>query len=62
MTWHVQKAVKHLIEHALGASAGKCAAFTRMAIEAGGVTLVCHKPAKNYRSSLIAVVFALLLY
>ena len=41
-------------------SLGRCAEFTRKAIEAGGVTLVRHIAAKDYGTSLTAVGFVAL--
>ena len=55
--WDKTAAVKHLDDNALSASADKCAMYVRMAIEAGGVTLVRHDLAKDYGTSLIAVGF-----
>jgi hypothetical protein len=55
--WDKTKAVEYADSHVLDGSHGKCAAYTRMAIEAGGVTLTHHTSAKDYGSSLTAVGF-----
>jgi hypothetical protein len=55
--WDVGAAVKHLKSHARATSHGQCARYTRVAIEAGGVTLVHHVSAKDYGSSLTKVGF-----
>jgi hypothetical protein len=53
MTWDVNKAVKHLKNHARLHSTGKCASYVRQAIEAGGsIHLVRQESAKNYGTSL----------
>ena len=55
--WDVDKAVAHLNSHASKESQGRCAAYVRQAIEAGGVTLVRQASAKNYGDSLEKVAF-----
>lgn len=55
--WDVDKAVEYLNKHALKKSSGRCAQFTRLAIEAGGVRLAHHASAKDYGSSLIKAGF-----
>jgi co-chaperonin GroES (HSP10) len=57
MVWDPTKAVKELKANARSKSAGQCAKYTRIAIEAGGVVLTRHNSAKNYGSSLVAVGF-----
>lgn len=57
MVWDPQKSVKELKKNALSTSSGKCAKYTRIAIEAGGVVLTRHDSAKDYGSSLLAVGF-----
>src|SRR5688572_5900426 len=62
MGWDVEKAVRHLQANAESGSLGKCARYTREAIEAGGGTLTRHISAKNYGSSLTAVGFVALTF
>ena len=54
------KAVKYLDLHGGNTSLGRCAEYTRKAIEAGGLTLVRHTFAKDYGSSLTRVGFTAL--
>jgi hypothetical protein len=49
--------VAYLNQHALPKSYGRCAEFTRRAIEAGGLKLARHLYAKDYGASLTAVEF-----
>jgi hypothetical protein len=58
MSWDVQKAVAHLQKHAKLKSLGRCAQYTREAIEAGGITLARHESAKDYGLSLLAAGFS----
>lgn len=55
--WDIDKAVKFLDSHAGPKSHGRCAEWTRRAIEAGGVVLARHTLAKDYGSSLRNVGF-----
>jgi len=55
--WNKDKAVDYLNSHANNNSLGRCAEYTRRAIEAGGVKLTHHTSAKDYGSSLLAVGF-----
>lgn len=55
--WDKKKAIEHLNCHAQGSSLGHCARYTRLAIEAGGLTLTQTRSAKDYGPSLIAVGF-----
>jgi hypothetical protein len=55
--WDRETAVSFLNSHASQLSHGRCAEYTRKAIEAGGVTLARHLAAKDYESSLRAVGF-----
>lgn len=55
--WDLDKAVTYLQSHAAATSQGRCAEYTRKAIEAGGVTLNRHGSAKDYGPSLKAVGF-----
>jgi hypothetical protein len=57
MSWDVDKAVTHLQKHAKQKSLGRCAQYTREAIEAGGVVLARHESAKDYGLSLLAAGF-----
>jgi hypothetical protein len=57
MPWDLDKAIQHLTKNAGGASQGRCAEYTRQAIEAGGVTLVRQTHAKDYGTSLLAAGF-----
>jgi hypothetical protein len=57
MPWNVNQAVGHLNDNAEPASVGRCAQYTREAIEAGGVSLVHHESAQDYGPSLSAVGF-----
>lgn len=56
--WDVDAAVKKLDARARDKSLGRCAEYVRVAVEAGGVTLVRHTSAKDYGSSLLAVGFS----
>ncbi|MQA41727.1 NlpC/P60 family protein [Rugamonas aquatica] len=56
--WDTKVAVAYLDKHARSASHGKCAAYVRKAIEAGGVRLHRHASAKDYGENLIAAGFA----
>lgn len=58
--WDKDKAVEYLTTHASDHSLGRCAEYTRHAIEAGGVTLQRHNSAKDYGPSLIKVGFVAL--
>lgn len=58
--WNVEDAVKMLNGRAKDHSLGRCAEYTRIAIEAGGVVLKRHISAKDYGSSLLAVGFTTL--
>ena len=55
--WNRDVAVAYLNSHAMNASHGRCAEYTRKAVEAGGVKLVRHTSAKDYGSSLRTVGF-----
>lgn len=55
--WNANRAVDYLNTHATGHSLGRCAEFTRKAVEAGGVTLARHQSAKDYGRSLFLVGF-----
>jgi hypothetical protein len=57
MLWDRDKAVGHLRKHGLTHSTGRCAQFTREAVEAGGVQLIRHGSAKDYGDSLTRVGF-----
>lgn len=57
MAWDKVKAITHLQLHAQGKSIGQCAAYTRRAIEAGGVVLSRHQFARDYGISLMSVGF-----
>jgi hypothetical protein len=57
MSWDREKALEHLRKHANEKSIGRCAAYTRDAIEAGGVVLIRHASARNYGISLLAIGF-----
>ena len=52
--WKREIAVAYLNQHAMNKSHGRCAEYTRRAIEAGGVTLHRHTSAKDYGESLRA--------
>jgi hypothetical protein len=54
----VDAAVKKLDARAQDKSLGRCAEYVRVAIEAGGVTLVRHTSAKDYGDSLLGVGFS----
>jgi hypothetical protein len=58
--WDCTKAVASLDANAHSQSIGLCAEYTRMAIEAGGVTVVHVPAAKDYGNSLITVGFVAL--
>ena len=51
--WDVTKAVEYLNKHAHKKSLGRCAQYTRQAIEAGGIRLTHHTSAKDYGNSLV---------
>ena len=57
MPWDAYAAAEFPRANARPKSIGQCGAYTRQAIEAGGVTLVHHHPAKDYGPSLTAVGF-----
>jgi hypothetical protein len=57
MSWDVNRAVAQLKKQAHAKSQGRCAQYTRQAIEAGGVTLARRGSAKDYGLSLVAVGF-----
>jgi hypothetical protein len=57
MPWNVTTAVNHSTENAEPNSIGRCAQYTREAIEAGGVTLARHGSAEDYGPSLVTVGF-----
>jgi CHAP domain. len=57
MAWDKVGAVRYLQSHAQPASIGRCAEYTRRAIEWGGLQLVRTGSARNYSSSLICVGF-----
>lgn len=59
-TWSVKDAVSKLNSRAQDHSLGRCAEYTRIAIEAGGVVLTRHTSAKDYGSSLLSVGFSAL--
>jgi hypothetical protein len=52
MPWDVDAAVEYLQTNAEPHSTGRCARYTREAIEAGGLTLHRHADAKDYGDSL----------
>ncbi len=52
MSWNVDAAVLYLDTHAAGHSLGRCAEYTRNAVEHGGVILERHHSAKDYGRSL----------
>lgn len=60
MPWDLDKAVKHLSQHAKPNSTGHCAQYVREAIEAGGIKLLRQGSAKDYGPSLSAVGFILI--
>ena len=51
-TWNKEDAIRYLNLHARPTSLGRCAEYTRRAIEAGGVTLQRTISAKDYGASL----------
>lgn len=57
MSFDVIAAIDHLRKNAQDHSIGRCAQYTREAIEAGGLTLVRKASAKDYGDSLRAVGF-----
>ena len=59
MRWDATAAVNYSKAHASPHSLGKCAQFTREAVEAGGVKLQHHVSAKDYGSSLTGAGFML---
>jgi len=58
--WNKEEAVLHSSLFAKGQSQGRCAQYTRQAIEAGGVPLLRHGSAKDYGASLLAAGFVAL--
>lgn len=52
MSWNIDAAVTYLDHHAAGHSLGRCAQYTREAIEHGGIVLERHGSAKDYGRSL----------
>jgi hypothetical protein len=52
MSWNVEAAVSYLDTRASSHSQGRCAEYTRNAIEHGGLILQRHTSAKDYGSSL----------
>jgi hypothetical protein len=56
--WLADTAVEYVIAHAKPKSLHRCAEFTRRAIEAGGLTLIRTRYAKDYGPSLTRVGFA----
>jgi hypothetical protein len=57
MGWNKEKAIEHLDQFASTKSQGHCAAYTREAIEAGGIVLTRHVKAKDYGTSLTGAGF-----
>lgn len=57
MAWDKTGAVRYLQSHALPTSIGRCAEYTRRAIEWGGLHLMHTGSARNYGSSLICAGF-----
>ena len=57
MGWNVNAALDHWRESAQPQSVGRCAQYTREAIEAGGVVLPRQASAKDYGASLRAAGF-----
>lgn len=57
MVWDKTSAVRYLQSHAESTSLGRCAEYTRRAIEWGGLHLMHTASARNYGSSLICVGF-----
>jgi len=55
--WNAQAAIAYLRQHAAARSLGRCAEYTRKAIESGGVKLLHHRSAKDYGSSLCVAGF-----
>lgn len=55
--WKAENAVTHLRNHAQAKSLGRCAQYTREAVEAGGVVMSRRTLAKNYGTSLMEVGF-----
>ncbi len=53
MSFDVQNAVQYLDHHAGTHSQGRCAEYTRMAVEHGGLILERHTSAKDYGTSLL---------
>ncbi|MFT3770529.1 MAG: NlpC/P60 family protein [Minicystis sp.] len=53
MSWNSQAAIHYLDWHASGHSIGRCAQYTREAIEHGGIHLERHASAKDYGRSLL---------
>jgi hypothetical protein len=52
MSWNIDAAVLYLDTHAAGHSLGRCAEYTRNAVEHGGLILERHHSAKDYGRSL----------
>jgi hypothetical protein len=57
MVWSLENALRRLNSHAVGKSTGNCAAYTRQAINAGGIVLARTPSAKDYGPNLQAVGF-----
>ena len=57
--WNKEAAISHLNAHAHAGSTGRCAAYTRQAIEAGGGGVILHRKhsAKDFGSSLTSAGF-----
>jgi hypothetical protein len=53
MPFDVQTAIRYLDTHSASHSTGHCAAYTREAIEHGGLVLQRHASAKDYGRSLL---------
>ena len=57
MSWDKKKAVEYILANAQAFSTGRCAEYTRKAIEAGGIELSRTADAKNYGPKLTAMDF-----
>jgi hypothetical protein len=57
MAWDKAGAVHYLQSHAQPHSIGRCAEYTRRAIERGGIQLMRTGSAKNYGASLVSAGF-----
>jgi hypothetical protein len=55
--WDLEAPIEHLRSSAFAKSKGKCASYTRKAIEAGGLKLTRQVSAQDYGLSLLAVGF-----